>query len=639
MNDHQSQNLIAKLDGFEREASSSSLSDAKLQKKNELVRFGSGNLGKGVLIHRPRIGSLRRRRMRRRASSQSPFGSSRMGHANFESDASSVPTEGEHDSEAHIGKHSDEGFQHSFKWNDFGKEESSASDVVHNVVQHENGLDRGDLNTIRILEQALEEEHAARAALYQELEKERSAAASAADEAMAMILRLQKEKAATEMESRQYQRMIEEKSVYDQEEMNILKEILLRREREKLFLEKEVEAFRQMMASGDEELVGMSTQRPKPLVSFDSSEDPALMLQQISEYIDKREMVNNFKSSTDYESLSVEQHGRILDFGEEVTPIRHEFGNFLKRGDGGSLEKGIQHHTQGPENLDVPKQEHQAKGSFPVFHKVEGSEEQDSVEKTVIVDDEQVRIDTAAQRQVTTFKNDQTRETEIVSPCDALYQEKHGNYAGHEGLAQHNSLVEAEPTVLDVHVINSNSKLSHVGSEKSSEPLLVDTVTDRCKKLGLQSESSGSRNVNSSNDFLCTSTGITQPVISRSMSDMQSVLGKPQSTISLSDMRRNSISSVDYERIKLESEVGWLRDRLKIVQEGREKLSFSVEHREREKMHLQLLEGIAKQLKEIRQLTEPGKAVRQASLPPSSSKASSKKRRCRSVSLGIHGSN
>lgn len=538
------------------------------------------------------------------------------------------------DSEAHIGKHSDEGFQHSFKWNDFGKDESSASDVVHNVVQRENGLDRGDLNTIRILEQALEEEHAARAALYQELEKERSAAASAADEAMAMILRLQKEKAATEMESRQYQRMIEEKSVYDQEEMNILKEILLRREREKLFLEKEVEAYRQMMASGDEEVVGMSTQRPKPPVSFDSSEDPALMLQQISEYIDKREMVKNSKSSTYYESLPVEQHGRILDFGEEVTPIRHEIGNFLKRGDGGSLEKGIQRHAQGPENLDDPKQQHQAKGSFPVegwlvaeadsvFHKVEGSEEQDSVEKTVIVDEELVRIDNAAQRQVMTFKNDQTRETEIVSPCDALYQEKHGNYAGHEGLAQHNSLVEAEPTVLDVHVIDSNSKLSHVGSKKSTEPLLVDTVTDRCKKLGLQSESSGSRNVNSSNDFLCTSMGITQPVISRSMSDMRSVLDNTQSTISLSDMRRNSISSVDYERIKLESEVGWLRDRLKIVQEGREKLSFSVEHREREKMHLQLLEGIAKQLKEIRQLTEPGKAARQASLPPSSSKVHS----------------
>ena len=83
-----------------------------------------------------------------------------------------------------------------------------------------------------------------RSALYAELEKERSAAASAADEAMAMILRLQEEKASVEMEARQYQRMIEAKAAYDAEEMEILKEILLRREREKHFLENEVEAYR-----------------------------------------------------------------------------------------------------------------------------------------------------------------------------------------------------------------------------------------------------------------------------------------------------------------------------------------------------------------------------------------------------------
>ena len=107
-------------------------------------------------------------------------------------------------------------------------------------------FDGSDKNAIRVLEQALDEEHAARTALYLELEKERSAAATAADEAMAMILRLQEEKAIIEMEARQYQRMIEEKSAYDAEEMNILKEILLRRERENHFLEKEVEAYKRM---------------------------------------------------------------------------------------------------------------------------------------------------------------------------------------------------------------------------------------------------------------------------------------------------------------------------------------------------------------------------------------------------------
>lgn len=70
---------------------------------------------------------------------------------------------------------------------------------------------------------------------------------------MAMILHLQEEKASIETQARQYQRIIEEKSAYDAEEMNILKENLLRREREKHFLEKEVEAYRQMINPGNEQ--------------------------------------------------------------------------------------------------------------------------------------------------------------------------------------------------------------------------------------------------------------------------------------------------------------------------------------------------------------------------------------------------
>ncbi|CAA7027924.1 unnamed protein product [Microthlaspi erraticum] len=103
-----------------------------------------------------------------------------------------------------------------------------------------------DLTRKPNLEQVLGEERAARAALALELEKERNAAASAADEALSMILRLQEEKASIEMEARQYQRMVEEKSAFDAEEMVILKEILLRREKEKHFLEKEVDTYRQM---------------------------------------------------------------------------------------------------------------------------------------------------------------------------------------------------------------------------------------------------------------------------------------------------------------------------------------------------------------------------------------------------------
>lgn len=100
------------------------------------------------------------------------------------------------------------------------------------------------MNKVRLLEEAVEEERVAKAALMVELEEERAASASAADEAMAMILRLQADKASLEMEGKQYERMIEEKFAYDEEEMNILKEILFKREREKHFLEKELETYK-----------------------------------------------------------------------------------------------------------------------------------------------------------------------------------------------------------------------------------------------------------------------------------------------------------------------------------------------------------------------------------------------------------
>lgn len=74
--------------------------------------------------------------------------------------------------------------------------------------------------------------------LHLELEEERNASASATNETMAMIARLQEEKAAIQMEARQYKRMAEEKALYDQEAMDMLKEVIAKRE-EELHLEYE----------------------------------------------------------------------------------------------------------------------------------------------------------------------------------------------------------------------------------------------------------------------------------------------------------------------------------------------------------------------------------------------------------------
>lgn len=81
--------------------------------------------------------------------------------------------------------------------------------------------------------------------LSMELEEERSASAIAANNAMAMITRLQAEKAAVQMEALQYQRMMEEQAEYDQEAVQIMKDILVKREGEIKILEAELETYKE----------------------------------------------------------------------------------------------------------------------------------------------------------------------------------------------------------------------------------------------------------------------------------------------------------------------------------------------------------------------------------------------------------
>ncbi|CAM0871420.1 unnamed protein product [Alopecurus aequalis] len=79
--------------------------------------------------------------------------------------------------------------------------------------------------------------------LYKELDAERSASAVAASEAMAMINRLQVEKAAMHMEAMQYLRMMEEQADHDQEAIEKLNDLLTEREKEMLDLESELENY------------------------------------------------------------------------------------------------------------------------------------------------------------------------------------------------------------------------------------------------------------------------------------------------------------------------------------------------------------------------------------------------------------
>lgn len=100
---------------------------------------------------------------------------------------------------------------------------------------------------INDLRKQLREEREARKALSLELDQERNAAQTAAEETLAMISRIQSEKASAEMEARQFKRIVEEKSVYDEEAIAILKEIVVKLERERLDLKDEVEMYRRSL--------------------------------------------------------------------------------------------------------------------------------------------------------------------------------------------------------------------------------------------------------------------------------------------------------------------------------------------------------------------------------------------------------
>ncbi|CAI8609977.1 unnamed protein product [Vicia faba] len=81
-------------------------------------------------------------------------------------------------------------------------------------------------------------------ALYMELDEERSASAVAANNAMAMITRLQEEKAALQMDSSQYQRMMEDQIEHDEEVLQETNELLLKLEEEVKTLDTELEIYR-----------------------------------------------------------------------------------------------------------------------------------------------------------------------------------------------------------------------------------------------------------------------------------------------------------------------------------------------------------------------------------------------------------
>eukprot|EP00250_Pteridium_aquilinum_P020525 c24849_g2_i1 orf=696-2786(+) len=100
---------------------------------------------------------------------------------------------------------------------------------------------------VLLLKEALKSERDALQKLYIELEEERGASMTAANEAMAMITRLQEEKAAVLMEAHRYRRVAEERESHHQEAIGLLKEALLTKEDDVLALQDLLNAYRETL--------------------------------------------------------------------------------------------------------------------------------------------------------------------------------------------------------------------------------------------------------------------------------------------------------------------------------------------------------------------------------------------------------
>lgn len=149
----------------------------------------------------------------------------------------------------------DEGHKLSMSYGDVHEEFASGFNIIrafHRSVSMESveSLDGSNVseiegeNIVDRLKRQVEYDKKCIISLYKELDEERSASEVAASQAMAMITRLQEEKAAMHMEALHYLRMMEEQAEYDVEALEKANELLNEKERDIQDLEAELEYYR-----------------------------------------------------------------------------------------------------------------------------------------------------------------------------------------------------------------------------------------------------------------------------------------------------------------------------------------------------------------------------------------------------------
>ncbi|KAJ6730860.1 MYOSIN-BINDING PROTEIN 4-RELATED [Salix viminalis] len=211
-------------------------------------------------------------------------------------------------------------------------------------------------------------------ALYEELEEERSASAIATNQAMAMINRLQEEKAALHMEALQYLRMMEEQAEHDLDALEKANDLLAEREKQIQDLEAEIDLLQSntpdepMAETIDEksyDLKGkiMSLENTSFREVLNDSGKPATVKSLLSEYDDEKFLISQRLKGLERKLHQFASHGASQfvsngDCSEEAHGALHE-------GESLDYEGSRTNDSTMADNISMQKDSPVSKGSLP----------------------------------------------------------------------------------------------------------------------------------------------------------------------------------------------------------------------------------------------------------------------------------
>lgn len=474
----------------------------------------------------------------------------------------------------------------SVERNDSGFDSLDGS--ILSEIEGESAIDR--------LKRQLELERKSLNNVYTELEEERSASAVAANQAMAMITRLQEEKAQMQMEALQYQRMMEEQAEYDQEALQLLNEVLVKREKEVKDLEKEVELYRKRFHYE-------ATKRRKDKRRKSSSENSETHL--------KTE--GNKNGEPPYEQYQKEKSSSISSSSEdsdESSSSTDEVEDII-------LEQNNQNYTPIESTMNL--------GGVYEEHKLD-----DSLDESM-VDLEEERLSILEQlksleERLHTLADDGESEMRLHMLADNGESEVVERQHDVSNLGMLHLQVNAEPEYYSEYMVGDNrSHCQGTGEDSSIQDKAngndehlpvwdINDVHDNLKEIFL--DNGCQKNVSIGN--LDTSTASKAPAARKigsvkakrllplfeatSFEDESYNTEASYPTNQCNDWRSISMIARDNNRVVIEEEVQHLNERLQALEADREFIKHSIKSLRKGDEGMKLLQEIAQHLRELRRI-------------------------------------